>query len=241
TALEENPDYPPRDDLVLLAAKSFYLMQQYDSAAALLEKYPPGEKKHAALSCDLESKLNIEADCAALWLSGASAGNYPETALYRAGRELDAAGKKNEAYSAYCDCIKKYPRSAEALLSGKKAEKLKKSGAVYTAHYRVSSKPELRLSPERTITEADGGMEYSVLIGPFYNLKEISSLKKEMTAEFGRAFIVKQTKQFVLYVGKTADQEEAVSIKIRLAEEFGFNGTIVNLQEEDNREYIYGQ
>ena len=62
-----------------------------------------------------------------------------------------------------------------------------------------------------------------------------------MTAEFGRAVIVKREKEFVIYVGRAPAQDDAVSMKIRLAEEFGFNGTIVNIREEDNREYIYGQ
>ena len=243
SALDVFPDSRYSEDIALTVLRTYYCMQQYENAAAFLKKYPLKNTAAETISTDIPLKLSEQTSSGA-WIAALSKTAYPESALYRAGREFEADNKKNEAFSAYTDCIRKYPRSAEALLSEKRAGILKKAGAQYMKTYAsagTSGSAALRLSPDRDVETGNSGPVYAVLIGPFYNLKEAKALKKEMTVEFSHAVIVKQSKEFVIYAGRTQDQEEAVALKVRLAEEFGLNGTIVNLEEEDNREYIYGQ
>ena len=224
-----------REEFVLLRAKALCAQQRYDEASDTLKGSGAAEAKN------IRAEIATRNGDSGAWAELVK-GDYPETALFCLAREYEADGMKDEAFSAYSDLIKKYPHSLEALSSVKPKAALAKRGAKYKAVPAAKRQKLERLRPEREITETDSSSEeYSVLVGPFYNLKEAGKIKKEMTAEFGRAVIVKREKEFVIYVGRAPAQEDAVSMKIRLAEEFGFNGAIVNIREEDNREYFYGQ
>jgi tetratricopeptide (TPR) repeat protein len=225
-----------RNKFLLLAADSYHAMQQYEKAADLLSK--SGFQSSPVLRADALSR-SAESGTAE-WLSILSS-SYPEAALYRLGREYELDGFRDKAFSAYADLIKKYPRSAESLVAVKQKDRLAKEGAKYTSGYADRTKKILRLSPDRPASDSRAQDEFSILVGPFYNLRQAGTVKKEMTAEFSHAVIVKRDKEFVIYIGRVSDQDEAVSMKIRLAEEFGFNGTIVNIREEENSEYFYGQ
>ena len=242
-ALDMFPQSKYRDETAMTVLRAYYCMQQYDTASAFLDTYPLKNTEAETLRIDLQLKLGA-LSVSQPWLVNLKTAQYPESALYRAGREFETDRKINEAFSAYTDCIQNYPRSAESLLCEKRIEVLKKSGAVYVKNYAALKKHEknqLKITPEKDIEDQNDSQMYAVMIGPFYNLQEAKDLKKEMTIEFGRAVIVKQAKEFIIYAGKTSDQEAAVALKIRLAEEFGLNGTIVNFKKEDNREYIYGR
>ena len=46
---------------------------------------------------------------------------------------------------------------------------------------------------------------------------------------------------YALYVGKRPDEEAAMKLKMRLAEEYGINGRIVRISGDGQRSYIYGE
>lgn len=224
-----------RGEFVLLRAKALYAQQRYDEASETLKGNSTPE------AANIRAEIVTKNGETGAWADLVK-GDFPETALFCLAKEFEADGMNNEAFSAYSDLIRRYPHSLEALSAAKPKAKLAKLGAKYKAVAAAKRQKLERLRPEREITDADSTAgEYSVLVGPFFNLKEAGKIKKEMTSEFGHAVIVKREREFVIYVGRAPAQEDAVSMKIRLAEEFGFNGTIVNIREEDNREYFYGQ
>jgi TolA-binding protein len=223
-----------KKEFTLFEARALYAAQRYNEVIRLLSGTDSDDAK--ILLADAQSKTDDPSlDWAALVRE-----DYPETALYCLAKEYEADGMKHEAFSAYSDLIKKYPRSIEALYAAKPKARLAKAGAKYKSEPVQKKQKLVRLVPERAEISGTDDNEYAVLIGPFFNLKQAGAIKKEMTSEFARAVIVKKEREFVIYVGR-ADKENAVSMKIRLAEEFGFNGTIVNIREEDNSEYFYGQ
>ena len=231
-------DSPIRNQFLLLQARSEHAMQQFDKAETTLkqEKMSSGAE---LLHADITARTDD--DGSADWLP-LEKKEYPETALYSLAKEYESQGLKNEAFSAYSDLVTQYPRSIEALYAAKPKARLAKAGAKYKAPSGVHKIQRLsKMVPERSDSDDGSSAEFSIVIGPFYNLREAGKIKKEMTSEFLHAVIVKREREFVIYVGRVRDQDDAVSMKIRLAEEFGFNGTLVNIRKEENREYFYGQ
>lgn len=226
-----------RGEFLLLKARSEHAMQQFDKAEATLKQ---GGTSDAAGLLLADIAARTDDDGAADW-QPLSKGDYPETALYSLAKEYESQGLKNEAFSAYSDLTSRYPRSMEALYAAKPKARLAKAGAKYKTAEAHKRQRLSKMVPERTESDEDSGEEFSIVIGPFYNLRQAGKIKKEMTSEFLRAVIVKREREFVIYVGRVRDRDDAVSMKIRLAEEFGFNGTLVNIRQEENREYFYGQ
>ncbi|HNX59693.1 MAG TPA: SPOR domain-containing protein [Spirochaetota bacterium] len=117
-----------------------------------------------------------------------------------------------------------------------------KSSVKYSSEYLRSAKTQTvdSMSPDREIPDDRNDLAYSVLVGPFSSEKEARILKKEMTEDFDGVVIVKKGKGFLVFIGNEPSAEMAVSLKVRLAEEFGLNGKIVQRRNDNGREYIYG-
>ena len=64
---------------------------------------------------------------------------------------------------------------------------------------------------------------------------------KGLLKEFDFLRTVKLRDGFALYVGRGPDEESALKLKVRLAEEYGINGRIVRISGDGDRSYIYGE
>lgn len=151
--------------------------------------------------------------------------------------------KYNESFSALKDLQELFPRSPEALTSLYDFEELKKSGSKYTENYLSLIQPNNVdiLSPEDPVADETSDNHYAVSIGPFDSVSNVRKIKKEMTSDYGSIMLVGTGGKYYLYIGDESTPDGATEIRIRLAEEYGINGRIVQITSENNHEYIYGQ
>ncbi len=161
--------------------------------------------------------------------------------LYFAGNILEKSKKINEAFSAYSDVIKLFPKSPEAFSSKKRITQLMPYKPVLVSHYLSISDDRIDISPSREITPVNGGEYYCVEIGPFYNLAEAKKIRVEIRKDYGSSVIVKRPREFAIYIGNFSSPEDALDIKIRLSEELGFNGHIVLVRKNGKNEYYSGE
>jgi len=84
----------------------------------------------------------------------------------------------------------------------------------------------------------------STLVGIFFGMypavaaaRDVAKLIKD---EFGPVRIVNLGGRYGIYAGRHRDTKSAMTMKIRLAEEMGFNGRIVRIRRDGGRTYIYG-
>jgi hypothetical protein len=220
--------------------RSYILMQDFDAASEALNQYGSllGRDERLVLSQCIASKTgnSLPTDSAKKQIG--------PTELMIIARDFELRRMINQAYSAYRDLSTRYPRSPEAMASKGNLATLEKGSPHYTAKYRNDiprDKVMPALTPEHPITESGSDLRYSVLIGPIPNLKDAKSLKKEMTDEFDAVVIVRGDRGFFIYAGDEPSADRAMDLRIRLAEEFGLNGKIVQRKEESGREYIYGE
>lgn len=151
-------------------------------------------------------------------------------ALYVAGVFLEEDGFINEAFSAFTDVTRRFPRSPEAVMAARKLALLNERHPVYTADYLKPSAPLAQLAHESIEPEVPGAGSFSVEVGPLYNLEEAKQLRKEIGTEYGRTLILKRRREFVLLVGLFSTSDRALNAKIRLAQEAGINGHVVQLR-----------
>lgn len=165
------------------------------------------------------------------------------SALFLLGRHFEYQRQHSNAYSAYSDIIKKYPKSPEARYSKERINQLIKYKPSYTSsylQYSPSNDPFPDLSPEIEYSNEQKKNYYCIEIAPFYNLKNCEKISTQIRKSFTDVFIVRKKRFFSVYVGKIPNSETALNWKIRLAEEFGLNGNIIYVSNEGNLQYYYG-
>jgi tetratricopeptide (TPR) repeat protein len=166
--------------------------------------------------------------------------------IYLLGRQYEFSQEFAKAASAYNDIIKNYPRSPEADLAKKRLSAIAPADTIKPVDYkpdmRNNEKPVLNLKPETDIVDTGKKSEsfYSVEIGPLYNLQNAKDIRSEIKKEFEIAYIMKKEREFTIMVGRYGDSEEALTVKIRLAEEMGINGNIIFHKKDKGIEFIYG-
>jgi hypothetical protein len=169
---------------------------------------------------------------------------YP-AALFLLGEFYEQKRMYDESYSAYSDLALKYPGSPEAAEAAKRVQALMKHDprrVFYLPGKKIVDNTEtIAITPEMDVPEKNGSSSfYSISVGPFpslKNAKEIKSLLKEF--EFIKTIRLKSG--YSLYVGKSPDEESAMKLKMRLAEEYGINGRLVRISGDGQRSYIYGE
>ena len=77
-------------------------------------------------------------------------------------------------------------------------------------------------------------------MGPLASSRKAAELKG-LLKDFDFIKTVKLKNGYALYVGRGPDEESALKLKIRLAEEYGINGRIVRISGDGERSYIYGE
>jgi hypothetical protein len=93
---------------------------------------------------------------------------------------------------------------------------------------------------EQGSVDEEADVAYAVALGPFSSKAEAERVRRIISGEFAPIQSVAVAGRHLVYVGRARDTDAAVALKIRLAEEFAMNGTIVRIRRDENRRYIYG-
>lgn len=178
----------------------------------------------------------------ALGYSNADA--YP-AALFLLGDFYEQKRMYDESYSAYTDLTLRYAGSPEAAEAAKRAQALMKHNprrVFYLPGKKIVDNTEsIAITPEIDVPEKNGSSSfYSISVGPFPSLKNANKIRS-LLKEFDSIKTVRLKSGYSLYVGKSPDEESAMKLKIRLAEEYGINGNLVRISGDGQRSYIYGE
>ena len=144
------------------------------------------------------------------------------------------------------DLMKRYPRAVESGFASKRMQEVKSHNPVPApylpeeAALRQVDPLDLRPEMEQGPVDEEADVAYAVALGPFSSKAEAERVRRIISGEFSPLQAVAVAGRHLVYVGRTLDTDEAVALKIRLAEEFAMNGTIVRIRRDENRRYIYG-
>ncbi len=167
-------------------------------------------------------------------------------ALYLLGRFYENRADYGRAYSAYADLMKRYPRAVESGFAVGRMEEVKAHKPTPLPYLpeetAISGAEALDIRPEMDPGQIDDDPDvaYAVALGPFNSKAEADRVRKIVSGEFAPIQAVSVAGRHMVYVGRTRETDSAVSLKIRLAEEFAINGNIVRIRRDENRRYIYG-
>jgi tetratricopeptide (TPR) repeat protein len=175
-------------------------------------------------------------------------GNMP-AALYLLGKYYQAKGDFNKAYSAYSDVVAHFPKSPEAEFSKKELSDIAQHNPSRTGYIpdkdairktdNIDIQPEIDTEDEADKENAKSDIQYSISLGPFDNIKSARDIKNLINKDFQPVEIAEVRNGFYIYAGRFAGIDQALKIKIRLAEEFGINGAIVKILKDAKKIYIY--
>jgi hypothetical protein len=166
-------------------------------------------------------------------------------ALYLLGEFYEQKKMFNESYSAYSDLSAKYPGSPEAAEASKRVSALMKHEPRRVSYLPgkniVNTTESIDIRPETDVPGDNmSACFYSISVGPFPTLKNANELRK-LLKNFDFIKTVRLKNGYALYVGKSPDEESAIKAKVRLAEEYGINGSLVRISGDGQRSYIYGE
>ena len=103
------------------------------------------------------------------------------------------------------------------------------------------STESIDISPEKDAPEdTEATVYYAISVGPFNSMKIVNGIKKELV-DFDQIKTVRLSSGYALYVGRCRDEESALELRVRLAEEVGINGRIVRISAGDRQSFIYGE
>ena len=163
--------------------------------------------------------------------------------LYSLGLYYQQKRDKDRAYSAYSDLLKKYPDSPESDLALTGIESLKKEKPVYVTYLpdskTVNEADTIDIEPEYQEKKVSGDTYYSVSIGPFTKRRETEQIIRLLDG-YDDSRVVKTGAGYTVFIGQYPDANSALSVRIRLAEEYGINGSIVRFSKNKSKSYIYG-
>ena len=166
---------------------------------------------------------------------------YPSV-IFRLAVFYDEKKDYDRAYSAYSDIAELFPASPEADMAIQRIDRLKKLNPnkmnYMPDNLTVKNTDNLDLSPEYEVKKEKDGNYYSVAIGPFTRLNETAGVIK-LLKNYDEIRKVKTAYGYMIYLGNYSDTENALEIRIRLAEEYGINGNIVRFSVHEKKSYIY--
>ncbi len=166
---------------------------------------------------------------------------YPSI-IFKLAQFYDERKESGKAYSAYSDIAELFPDSPEADMSIDRIEKLKPLNPKKTGYmpdaFTVKNTDELDLSPEYELKNKKDENYYSVAVGPYTRLNDTAGVIK-LLKYYDDVRKVKTAYGYMIYLGRYSDAESALEIRIRLAEEYGINGSIVRFSVHEKKSYIY--
>lgn len=169
------------------------------------------------------------------------------TTLYLLGKFYESHHDRDRAYSAFMDVTERYPDSPEANFATRRLEQFKNDNPRRVNYLpdkkTISNTDTLNIQPEIDLSENDEEISkryYSLSVGPFRSIAEATKIKS-MLLNYGAVKTAMLRGTYVIYCGSFPDTEEAIKIKIRLAEELGINANIVLVAGNSGKQYIYGE
>ncbi len=240
-----------------LRAIAHYNHSHYEDGVNDCEKIPEYSRQMNTLAYSLFLKTQMDRQIygyARHYIRGLAEllHGYSEATIYPAcvlqlGQYYEYNKKYNEAWSAYHFLMAKYPKSPEAVAAQRYAQNIKqynpKNVAFMPDEKIIAQSESIDISPELMQKDAhqEKNIFYAITIGPFYNLQKAKELQKLIVNYVVPVHIVRKTKSFEIYAGHFSSLDEGMNIKIQLAEELGINGFIIEIFEQDGKQYIYGQ
>ncbi len=251
-AITKFPASTYRHRFTMYLARSYYLTGMYARAksicAGLIEKnHDPSVLPEALLfMAGIEKKISGYSKNYIATLKDLVLG-FPESqeipgAISMIGEYYEYRGSADKSFSAYTDLTARFPGSPESDAAAAKLGELGKNSPRLVEYLpdreTVDAAEEIALSHDISAEEGNGSY-FSVSVGPLDDERSVRELKG-LLREFS-TLSARTRDGFMLYVGKSASTDIAMSVKIRLAEEFGINGVIVKFSGSSGRKYIYGE
>jgi len=151
----------------------------------------------------------------------------------------------NRSYSAYYDLMKKFSNSPEAKKITQRLIRLKKHNPkkmAYIPEEKLIKKTDIiKIKPEIKIeTNKELKIYFSLSVGPIKENRLFKSIHK-IIKKFSKTFIAKTKKGYTIYCGHFKKLQDAINLKIRLAEEEGINAKVVKIKNGKQRQFIYGE
>ncbi len=244
-------------EFMLYQARACIFTEKYETAARLCGEITKTSHDYGDLSSALLLLSHIERKTTGYsrsyfatlrdLVTGFPNSDIAPTALYLLGRSYHERGDYGRAHSAYAEISRKHPRSPEAVYAAGKLKELE--GRSFTPADHMPTDEMLNSMETIDLRHDNGGGDgeagasgpvYSVSLGPLESAKEARRVAKLVKDDFGPVRIVNLGGRYAVYAGRHADTRGAMTMKIRLAEEMGFNGRIVRIVKDDERTYIYG-
>jgi tetratricopeptide (TPR) repeat protein len=176
-------------------------------------------------------------------VTGFSKSDISPSILFSLGNYYQQKKYNDQAYSAYTDLIKKYPESPESVFAFMAIQSLKKYKPVYVKYLpdnrTIDEADTIDIEPAYQADPVSGDRYYCVIIGPFSKKKDTDSIIR-LISDYDESRVVKTGSGYTILLGRFADTDNALSARIRLAEEYGINGSIVLFSKDKSGSYIYG-
>lgn len=177
--------------------------------------------------------------------TGFAQSDVMQTALFLLGEYFEHRKMYDESYSAFMDLKARYPGSPESFESEARIKSMAKHRprrVFYLPGKKIVDGAEsIDISPDIDLPdEQESPVFYSISLGPFESLKRTREIKK-LLGEYDFLKTVKLKNGYALYVGRCSEEDSVLKVKIRLAEEYGFNGRIVRISGDGKNSFIYGE
>lgn len=240
-----------------LRAIAHYNHNHYEEGVQDCEKIPDYSRQLHALAYSLFLKTEMDRQMfgytrqyihglAELLHGYFEAAIYP-SCLLQLGQYYEYNRMYNEAWSTYNFLITQYPKSPEAVKGQIFAQNIKKYNpktVVFMPDEKIIAQSEtidIKPDVEQKDIQHNQTNYCTITIGPFYNLQKAKELQKLIANYVVPVHVVRKLKSFEIYAGHFSSLDEGMNIKIQLAEELGINGFIIEIFEQDGKQYIYGQ
>lgn len=257
SALPFAGDEPRKADFMLHLARAYISEEEYEKAADLCEKTIKISDRPAHVLLSLLMLSHAERKMTGYSrgyfsilrdiISGFQQSENACAALYLLGRAHHERGDYDRAYSAYREVISRFPRSPEASFASAKIAALEshnpKTVAFLPDETFLKSLDKIDLGAHAPAEEDHIPKKsyYAIMLGPVDEKSDAMKIARTIKGEFAPVKIVHSAGRYAVYAGRLRDTKSASTMKIRLAEEMGYNGKIVRLRLDENKTYIYGE
>ncbi|MCX7680312.1 MAG: tetratricopeptide repeat protein, partial [Spirochaetes bacterium] len=256
-ALNVVTDNAHRADFLLHLARAYIAEEEYEKAADVCEEIVKINAQSTQvlpallmLSHAVRKQTGYSRDYFLVMRNIIEKFNRSESmpaALYLLGKAYYQRGDYHRAYSAFRELKTRFPRSPEASLAAEKISAIEKHNPKIVAFVPddafLQTLDKIDLSFDNLDEEALVKKKsfYAVMLGPVEEKREAMRIAREIKNEFTPVKIVHSAGGYAVYVGKHAMLANATVMKIRLAEEMGYNGKVVRFRIDRNKTYIYGE
>ncbi|MCL2026683.1 MAG: hypothetical protein FWG92_07770 [Leptospirales bacterium] len=172
---------------------------------------------------------------------------YPQhginpTALLLLGDFYEKTNSLGKAVGAYSSLAEKYPRSPEYAMMRTRLNSLRSKGVKIDRNIldrnTIERTQKFDLTYRDEQEKSKNQAHYSVAIGPLDTEKRAAEIHRVLK-NFGTVKTIRRKEGFFHYIGNFASVQQALGLRVRIAEEYGINGSIVRFAGDENQRYIY--